>query len=54
LEPQSLLEVREWKRKVSEEIERIGSRAYTEKCRVKYAPFLAEIEARRKNKPQAA
>jgi len=53
-EPQSLLEVREWKRKASEEIERIGFKAYGEKCREKFAPFWAELEAHRKNKPKAA
>ncbi len=31
-EPQSLLDVREWKRKTSEEIERIGFKAFREKC----------------------
>jgi len=53
-EPQSLLEVREWKVKVSEEIERMGSKAFTEKCRADFAPFWAEMEAHRKNKPKAA
>jgi hypothetical protein len=31
-EPQSLLEVREWKNKVSAEIERLGFAVFREKC----------------------
>jgi hypothetical protein len=31
-EPQGVLEVREWKAKASEEIERIGFKAYLEQC----------------------
>ena len=31
-EPASLLEVREWKRHVSEEVERLGYAAFREKC----------------------
>jgi hypothetical protein len=53
-EPKSLLEVREWKAKVSAEIEQMGSRAFTEKCREEFAPFWAELEAHRKGKPKAA
>ena len=53
-EAQSLLDVRESKRKVSDEIERIGFMAYSEKCRMKYDTFWAELEARRKERHKAA
>ena len=53
-EPQSLLDVREWKRKASEEIERIGFTAFGEKCRTKYEAFWAELEVQHKERHKAA
>lgn len=51
-EPQSLLDVREWKRKASEEIERIGFKAYAEKCHAnpRIKALREELEAKRKAK----
>lgn len=51
-EPKSLLEVREWKRKASEEIERIGFKAYAEKCHAdpKIKALREEMEHNRKAK----
>ncbi len=49
-EPQAVLEVREWKRHVSAEIEQLGYPAFREKCREEFKDFWAEIETARKAK----
>jgi hypothetical protein len=53
-EPQSLLDVREWKRKASEEIERIGFKAYGEKCHENVKALRERIERGRKSGNKAA
>ena len=42
-EPKSLLEVREWKRKVSEEMNRLGMNKYRQKHRKETDDFIKNV-----------
>jgi hypothetical protein len=46
-EPKSLLEVREWKRKVSERMEAMGLDAYCKDSSERHMGFKEELEKRR-------
>jgi hypothetical protein len=53
-EPKSLLEVREWKAKVSAQIERLGFEAYSAQSKERHRDFWKEIEKiRLAKKPKA-
>lgn len=54
LEPQSLLEVREWKRKVSADIERLGYDEFHRQSEEKHRDLFERIEAARRAKLKAA
>jgi hypothetical protein len=47
LEPQSLLDVREWKRRVSAEIEKIGYEEFGKQFRKKHRNLIERIEQAR-------
>jgi hypothetical protein len=49
-EPKSLLEVREWKRKVSKEIEKLGWEGFHKKCEENSGELMARIEKARQEK----
>ena len=49
-EPKSLLEVRDWKRKVSHEIEELGWDGFHKKCQEKSGELMASIENARQEK----
>lgn len=53
-EAKSLLEVLEWKRKVSDEIEKIGFKAFREKNEAEFKGLHEEIEAARIAKARKA
>ena len=54
-EPKSLLEVREWKRKASERIEKMGIDAYFENAGERHIAFKQKLEkSQSAKKPKAA
>ncbi len=53
-EPASLLEVRQWKRKTSDEIRELGFKSFRSKCEAEFKSFWAQVAQNRKPKHRAA